>query len=158
MSEVNLSMWNYIVERISSLPKSSPVPRMLLTYLRQREFESRAFCLRVEDKALRVGESRLDLGKRKKMLILFNSFLTSKDHQVSREDLIYRVYGQDVGSISERQLECLQHNIVKLVSRARIVLKTSIPSVEGTPVDWFPYDPERGKWSLYRIKREHYCL
>ena len=154
MQDINVGLWSYLTEKLDHLPKSSPIPDMLLLYLQSKICEKKELSIKLERDILTIGNSNLKLKNRKKMVAVFSAFLNSKDYTVNREKLIQTVYmnNKTPSSTSPRQQDCHNHNIVKLLSRARFITQDLVSSIDGLSIEWFAYDPSSKSWSLYRFK------
>ncbi|MBC61070.1 MAG: hypothetical protein CMP11_01330 [Zetaproteobacteria bacterium] len=99
----------------------------------------------------------LSLQKKNKMLLVFSYFCLKKNTPVSRDDLVENIYFiKNNVFTSRRRLDSLNHNIVKLISRARNLAYHGFSDDESRFIDWFPYDPFEKKWRLFRIKNDQY--
>ena len=117
MNEVNLSLCAYIIDRLNDLPKTSPVPKVLLLYLKKKQLENEMLDICLEKDILYLGEKKIVFANRRKMLKLFEAFLRRDNHEVSRSELVELVYlERDPLKVSERQLECLEHNCYTICS------------------------------------------
>lgn len=100
--------------------------------------------------------ARLDLTRRPLSLKLFQVFCEKDDMRLSRPELVKAVYDlDDKPLVSERHLEALYVNVVKLVSRTRILATAYLGRGAGRGIEWFGYDAETKVWSLYRLRSEY---
>jgi hypothetical protein len=104
-----------------------------------------------------IRETPFNLGRRPTMQKLIEVFLRSPNITVTRDDLVKEIYGwQGIEGRSLRYLNSLSHNAVKMVSRARIVMKKTFSGEGKEYIDWFPYDAQRKEWQLFRMKSEYF--
>lgn len=104
-----------------------------------------------EEKTVMFNGSCLDLHKQKKIYTLFHLFSKHREEGLDRFTLIREIYhpNQEI-KISNRQLSCYDHNIVKLLSRARNIATHKF-NTKYIGVDWFPYNIYTKKWDFYRV-------
>jgi len=88
---------------------------------------------------------------------LLQAFLASEDLTLTRQELIQKVYLDEsrlehTSQVSDRLLESLYQNSLKLLSRARVSFsKVFTPDFFGFDVEWFVYDAKKQIWKLYRV-------
>ena len=93
MNEVNLSLCAYIIDRLNDLPKTSPVPKVLLLYLKKKQLENEMLDIRLEKDILYLGEKKIVFAKGK---AAFEAFLRRDNHEVSRSELAELVLERDL--------------------------------------------------------------
>lgn len=99
---------------------------------------------------------RLDLVRRPLSLKLFRIFCEREDMRLSRDDLVEEVYDlKGKPPISERHRDALYVNVVKLVSRTRILAAAYLGRGAGKGIEWFGYDADSRMWILYRLRSEY---
>ena len=102
------------------------------------------------------NNSSLDLTRRPMTLRLFDVFCNAPNHERSRDDLLMEVYRiKDLNSHTERYVESVYNNGVKLISRARILATMHLSFAVSHGIEWFVYDQERKIWCLYRLRNEY---
>lgn len=100
--------------------------------------------------------ARLDLTRRPLSLKLFQVFCEKDDMRLTRQELVEAVYDlKGKPLVTERHLEALYVNVVKLVSRTRILAAAYLGRGAGRGIEWFGYDAETKVWSLYRLRSEY---
>ncbi len=100
--------------------------------------------------------ARLDLSRRPLSLALFRAFSETPSMQLTRPEVVAKIYGVSSGEgISERYLESLYGNVVKLISRTRLLAAGFLARGSSQGIEWFAYDGERRVWALYRLKSEY---
>lgn len=147
--DVNLvSTW---IATLEGLPGSSEVPLILQDYLSKR-FAAREQRVKVSGGKVRYIGKSVNLSSHKKILALFKTIARSPSGSASKEELIASIYGfRDSSRISVRQRLCREHNIVKLISRARKLADSKLtPDSTLKKTRWLPYDPCAKTWSLVR--------
>ncbi len=103
------------------------------------------------------GDKCLDLTKKVKMLALFKVFAGAANYRLSKEKLVEKIYLRTLEhQPSLRQQICLEHNIVKLLSRARKIAQSSLgfPHQKHMSLDWFVYDPYEKAYQLFRLRNK----
>ncbi len=103
------------------------------------------------------GEKCLDLTKKVKMLALFKVFVSAPNYRLSKEKLVEKIYLRSIDhQPSLRQQICLEHNIVKLLSRARKIAQNALtfPHQKHMSLDWFVYDPYEKAYQLFRLRNK----
>jgi hypothetical protein len=110
----------------------------------------------VVDRRVLCNGRILDLARRPTTLSLFRLFCAAPRQEVSREDVLRELYGDEVADrASPRYLESLHGNIVKLVSRARILASAFLSQGPERGIEWFVYSPERRSWRLYQLQSDY---
>lgn len=93
----------------------------------------------------------LDLSRKPSVMQVFRAFCLSESLFVTSEHLLRHIYDlKDLGEYSERYLESLHNNVVKMVSRARIEANISFGRRDATGWEWFAYDPYLKGWHFCR--------
>lgn len=100
--------------------------------------------------------ARLDLTRRPLSLRLFELFCEKDDMRLSRAEMVEGIYDlKGKPLVSERHREALFVNVVKLVSRTRILATAYLGRGAGRGIEWFGYDAETKVWSLYHLRSEY---
>ena len=104
-----------------------------------------------KDNSLIFAHKSLDLSKRDKIKKLLVALLDEKKLAVNKNDLILAVYGEHANKnhMSIRKSDCLNHNIVKLISRTRKLLAEHYGRAE---MIWIPNEPAVGGWRLFSFR------
>lgn len=149
----NLS-WPEICHYINELPSSSPIPKLIFSHLKSHHEQINLGRIFLEGQRLKISQNQeLDLTGRTRMILLFRAFTQSPNYKLSKEELIHQVYEETRGKdLSSRYVECVQHNLIKLLSRARSLVAQVATEIEGVPVDWFIFDHKDNIWRLVRVK------
>ncbi len=153
MEQQETEIWQSLVQKIDALPTTSPVPRLLYTYL-QRSVLTREMSIDLSANGVRFNRKALDLSKRKKIRQVFEVFLKGKNQRITRSSLIEQIYANNQREASFRQQTCRNHNIVKLISRARKLATRTFFEERGAQCHWFPYDPSSQTWRLCALRDE----
>jgi hypothetical protein len=143
-------MKKYVLKNLDQLSETDPIFSVFSEYIEKKLIEkSQVIC---DQKELDVwfNNHRLNLGTHKKIFKLFQVFAESRSQELSRSDLIRRVYLEEGRQYSPRYLSSLDHNIIKLISRARKLAVKSL-GVNNTHLRWFHYDLGAKKWTLVRF-------
>lgn len=145
-------LFSYIAELVrtqdgeESAPPE-PAPDIRLTLLPK---------IQVMGQGVVCNGARLDLTRRPLSLKLFKVFCEKEDMELTREEVVQGIYDlKDRSQVSERFVDSLMTNSVKLISRTRIVASACFNRGAGKGIDWFAYDAERRVWCLYRLKSEY---
>lgn len=109
--------------------------------------------LSVLDRRIFVNGFGLDLSRRPLMLRLFQAFTSSPDGWMTRDDLLRRVYRVRPEQHSERYVDSVMANAVKLVSRSRAVTAKFLATCAGPEYEWLAYDSDRRAWQLVRRRK-----
>lgn len=148
-NDITLQM---ITSKLQTLPQASPVPMQLLFYL-QKNLLSSSLNIKVSGRCIIVNNQILDLEGRNKMFQVFYLFVTKSPEGVTRDMLIQNTYCEERShEMSLRQKECFNHNMIKLISRARQLAQKNFQKPADYQLDWFPYDPCSQTWKLYSIR------
>ena len=111
------------------------------------------FKINKTSKTIQFNGQTVSLEKKKKLFRVFESFHQSPESVINRSSLVNDVYLENQSKpLSDRQNNCHNHNVVKLISRARKLAKNSFDKKYDTSLDWFPYDPYSKTWILNRAK------
>lgn len=90
-----------------------------------------------------------------KKLDLLRAFIASRGYQLSRQEILARVYGyhgQKQASI--RFQNCLNSNVVKLISDTRRILKRAL-SERFPGIDWLVHNAKERRWKLMRFDEDY---
>ncbi len=80
---------------------------------------------------------------------LFEAFAQSPGRGWSKAELMVEIYPVTKGmDCSDRMWRCLEHNLIKLLSRARLMAYRQLHN--DLTIDWFWFEPRVGKWFLFR--------
>lgn len=102
-----------------------------------------------EKKWVSCGEISLDLTRRPLCYRLFRFFAEAPAEGRSKQELMHYMYPISKNMCSSsRLLRSLDHNLLKLISRARGLARQQFGF--GFDVDWFSYDDKTDKWYFYR--------
>lgn len=107
------------------------------------------------EKTVFFNRISLDLSHQPKIFLIFYALYKSKEEGMTRDELIQKVYAPSREEISERQRRCYRHNIIKLLSRARLIAHECFGS-EHLLLEWFPYSSKIEKWHFCRPDIEHF--
>lgn len=151
MNTVELSAWDSFLKCLEDLPQTSPLPRKLFSYL-QRHITDKNVRISLKESTVCFNDKNLDLSKQKKVRKIFEIFLHNDANRLTRKSLVKQVYSNNLEEISERQKVCHQHNVVKLISRARKLAARYLEDSVKRDFHWFPYDPCTQTWRLYSIR------
>ena len=111
----------------------------------------------VIDQKFACNAAYIDLQHRPLMLRLFSAFCEADDWQLTRDDILRKVYLLDeLDHRSERFLDAKYCNATKLISRARILAGVFLGRALRYGVEWFVYDQERRIWCLFRMRNEYF--
>jgi len=105
-----------------------------------------------DDGIVKFGEKNMNLCNQPLMRSLFEAFIESTSGRIGRDQLVKVIYGRDVYTISQRRRTSDYHNIVKLISRARLLAKAKLDNTELAEWDWFPFDSITEEWVFHRSR------
>lgn len=141
----------FSVQRSSQLSSLSAMFNMSTgTSLRLPSFSMRGELLYCDGEAVSFSSSA-------KKIDLLRAFIASQGYQLSRQEILAKVYGyRGQGQASIRFQNCLNSNVVKLLSDTRRVLKRSLG--ERFPgIEWLVHNGKERRWKLMRFD-ENYVL
>ena len=99
---------------------------------------------------------QLDLAKSPKILLLFQLFLHCGTYRFGRRELLQKIYQDSTSSVRSRRFrEHHNANLIKLISRARIVTTLSLGGARDHGLIWFPFDSGIDGWHLYQISNRY---
>ena len=151
-----LNRANGISNKIKELPANDPRLK-LINLILSKQIPVGALNIEIQDKVVLLNNSRLPLMNKDKIFKIFNSFYQSTNYKLDRDTLIEYIYDQsNVLLMSERKKNCLNHNIVKLISRARRLAEQHLSTNDIVNVEWFPYDSSTKTWRFFRVKDEKF--
>jgi len=110
----------------------------------------------VIDRRVTCDGLTLDLARRPLTLRLFQLFVEADGETIQRDHLVTRLYEIDAAHHSERFIESLLGNAIKLISRSRALAGSCLTGRQHVGMEWFPYDQERKCWSLYRLHNRYW--
>ena len=101
--------------------------------------------------SLSFAQKSLNLKNKEKIHKLISALLHTKKSTLSKDELVQAVYGESAvkPTMSPRRRECMNHNIVKLISRTRKLLCVFFGRKEMV---WLPCDPMSGGWRLFGFR------
>lgn len=155
MSNKNQRLTHQFDELLNNIPQNSDVAYQLICRLKKKIYSQ---VIKTEDKSNVVyfNGQAIRLKKRKKIYRLFKVLKESPDHKSDKVSLIKTIYNTpDFQHMSYRQQSCYEHNIVKLISRARKIANQALRNPDHQNLYWFPYDSSTKTWTLYRRKEEY---
>ncbi len=96
------------------------------------------------------GDRCLKIEEASKIHKLFSLFVHDSYRCVTKKELLATLYHvQNFELLSDRMQRSLEHNLIKTLSRARKLASMKL-CVSEDMIRWFPYDPCRRAWTLYR--------
>lgn len=143
-------LFNEIVDLVESASKAQQVldHPPLVSHNSTRKLYPPAFLI-VHHRLVCNGAS-IDLSRRPIVLNLIRMFIDVGFRPLSREEILIGLYGHvDPGSSTLRFRESMLNNVVKVISRARVILTTNFSGI-GADIDWLVYDHCHKVWHLYR--------
>lgn len=97
---------------------------------------------------------RLNLESHSRICRLFSFFIEKNRQEATKEELLSFVYREEMQPCpSDRRLECLERNLVKVISRGRILASQTFVTAPRN-ISWFPYHPIKKTWSFFAIFEE----
>lgn len=152
----SLERYNGINNKINELSLNDPRVK-LINLILSKQIPIGSLDIKIEDKVVVLNNSSLSLLNKDKIFKIFDSFYQSSNYKLDRATLIEHIYEQsNVLLMSERKQNCLNHNIVKLISRARSLAERHLSTNNTVNVEWFPYDASTKTWRFFRIKDEKF--
>ena len=135
----------------SPIEKTKDFDRLVFESFQEKNKMMKTLTIDPSRKIVKFNKKELNLSKQKKLFSIFSIFFQQNFEGVKRKDLIEKIYPSTIlKEPSSRQLNCYNHNIIKLLSRARKLasqdFKTNILELE-----WFPYNMHSKKWDFYRL-------
>ena len=90
-----------------------------------------------------------------KKIDLLKAFVASKGYQLSRQEILTKVYGyRHQERVSIRFQNCLNSNVVKLVSDTRRILKRAL-SERFPGIEWLIHNAKDRRWKLMRFDEDY---
>ncbi len=111
--------------------------------------------IRLEKTDLLIDGYRIALDKRYRLVQTIEVFLRSPRLALTRKELLTALAPAKIGPTSPRLYESEVHNIVKSISRVRVLLLASLP-VSYSHIEWFPYCNRKELWTFYRLREINY--
>ncbi|MBQ48615.1 MAG: hypothetical protein CMP10_14520 [Zetaproteobacteria bacterium] len=103
-----------------------------------------------------VNNHPIPLYKKTLTYKLFKLFLDHPGKSFGREDIVQAIYQEQSKVGGSRQFQrSLHQNVVKLMSRSRNIATEACKGTGQRCIDWFYYDSEKDKWSLYRLSHDY---
>lgn len=155
MRNEEIKIWNSFLKCLEELPKASPIPNMLCSYL-QKNLLKGSLHITMKESVMSFNDTKLDLTRRHQVRKIFEIFVNQKNENIPHLNIIKKVYSERHEYQSNRLQDCNRHNIVKLISRARkLAERTFSDNFFPNKLEWFPYDPDTRTWRLYSISEDH---
>ncbi|MBP6218002.1 MAG: hypothetical protein KA436_05405 [Oligoflexales bacterium] len=149
MNPTEKQTWTDIRKKLCDPSASKLVEKALFLHLQNQVLHLH---VTISAQKVMLNQVSLDLSKRHKLWKIFSLFDSYGLKKLSRQDLIRAVFQVDIASISTRQQACYNHNIIKLLSRARQLAEKSFAGQSSFVVEWFPYQASSQTWRLYQIR------
>lgn len=147
--DYDVQMWNSLVANLDALPEHSVIPHLLFTHL-QKKIHRPIVNISMQGTLFLFNGHVLNLKGRREVRQIFEIFNTHKFEKLDRFFLVKKIYNAQLNKASIRRREVYNHNIVKLISRARGLAGRAFG--ESNPrVLWFPYDSASQTWGFYRL-------
>ena len=108
------------------------------------------FEIKILGENLLVGEVLIALTTRKVTLRLIKSLVDSDGETLSRKELVELVYDVDYSKLSNRMRMALDKNIMKLISRTRTLLESSLAGSSYASINWLVYSEKQKGWYFYK--------
>jgi hypothetical protein len=141
---------------LHSEPLTSPIFNIIHAIINTPNLDKK-IVMKVTEKEFYINKISLDLNNKKKILTIYRLFCNHPNQKLSRDDLIQKIYNiSDYDTLSRRQKSCLNHNIVKLISRSRKLAAKRFSNILPFKIEWFPYNSEEKSWKLIKINNEYY--
>ena len=94
----------------------------------------------------------IPLARMKTPLSLFRVFLRRPFKAFTRDQLLEKIYGDESPKLrTDRLTLAMHHNLIKLISRTRLIAEAAVNTGPVKWIEWFPYDAENNIWSFYRL-------
>ena len=104
------------------------------------------------DGDIRCNELVIPTRHKQITLKLFRLFLSRKRLAISREEMISWIYAGGEPLVgSARYYQCISHNMVKLISRARCLADNATNKDGSNWIEWFCYNSKKEEWVLYQL-------
>ena len=98
--------------------------RLILEFFNEHQKIMETFSVNELKMQISFNEKIINLKKQKKIFEIINVFQKNQSLGLNRKDLISKIYpDSSLKEPSVRQLKCYEHNIIKLISRSRILLQ-----------------------------------
>lgn len=126
------------------------------TQKRDSTVEKIAPDIRLVDGNLSINDRLIFLKTRPMTLKLIKAFLSFDNLEANREQLIKFIYGEEnstfTSDLSGRLSLSLSQNLLKLLSRSRLILNESCEGLyTNKKIEWFPFSSEDKNWKLCRF-------
>ena len=103
---------------------------------------------RIDKTCFVFNQCTLDLSDRPMTLQLIEIFLSNPNQKVSKKQIIQKIHGDDFyRRYSPRYIEGKEQNVIKLITRARSLLKNHY-SQTSRESKWFHYNLITEEWQL----------
>jgi hypothetical protein len=110
--------------------------------------------IRKAGEVIQCNEKKLNLKRKVLVEKLFSIFLEAGGAGISKEEVLRKIYGdRQLENKSEQYNENLGHNVVKIISRARMMARRKLSGIWSDRVKWFVFDRKESRWYFYRVKR-----
>ena len=152
----NKNSWQSLLEKLITIPEEHSVASLVMRTLETTTFPASLIDIDLDHKSVSIAGHRVELSGKKLIVHLFQILNKNQPSGVTRDHLIQELYlnGRQPNGISERQRRCYNHNLIKLLSRARSLAKQALPRSRKIPVKWFPYDAETQRWRLFALTND----
>ena len=143
--------------RTLALKQHLPLERMATYALSTTEVYLKLPSLWVKDNCFYCDGEAMVFHHASRRLALLKAFLAGHGHQLSREQILTLVYGENqLARRSPRYAACLAMNVLRMVSDTRRQLYVAYAS-RYPGIDWLYFNKGEKKWKLARL-RDDYVL
>lgn len=113
-------------------------------------YQQKVPSIELGDQAIKIDDVNHNLKHIPMIFRLFKLFIESEGKLINREYLALKIYREKFDStMSERRRISLEHNVIKLVSRARGYANTHF-TPNSPDLEWFYFENLNRSWSLIR--------
>lgn len=96
----------------------------------------------------------LSLYRKAKLFGIFQLFCQSGNNFLTSHQIIEQLYGINIHpQMSQRNITCLRNNVIKMISRGRILATLALGGPREDGIQWFTHVRELDGWYLFQKHR-----
>lgn len=105
----------------------------------------------IKEKHLSIGTAKLSLVEKERARLLFEAIMKKPDLSITKFEILENVFGLSKNAYLQKSplfKRSIGHNVIKLLSRCRIICEDLAKNQNLEEIDFFYHCKKRNRWSL----------